>query len=34
VFERWQSGDQIARWLEGGAGGASSGDVYARLGHD
>lgn len=31
VFERWQSGEQIVRWLEGGAGGASSGDVYAKL---
>jgi FkbM family methyltransferase len=30
-FERWQSGDEIAGWLNGGAGGASSGDVYARL---
>ena len=30
VSERWSSGDEIVRWLEGGAGGASSGDVYAR----
>jgi FkbM family methyltransferase len=31
VAERWRGGDEIVAWLEGGAGGASSGDVYARL---
>lgn len=31
VFERWQSGEQIERWLRAGADGASSGDIYARL---
>jgi FkbM family methyltransferase len=29
--ERWMGMDEIVRWLEGGAGGIPSGDVYARL---
>jgi FkbM family methyltransferase len=32
--ERWMGADEIVRWLEGGAGGIPSGDVYARLLHD
>jgi FkbM family methyltransferase len=31
LFERWQGPAEIRRWLEEGARGASSGDVYARL---
>jgi hypothetical protein len=31
VSERWLTADQICAWLTAGAGGASSGDVYARL---
>ena len=30
-FDGWQTGESMARWLRDGAGGASSGDVYARL---
>lgn len=30
VHARWIDADAMADWLEGGAGGASSGDVYAR----
>jgi FkbM family methyltransferase len=33
VSERWLTADQICAWLTGGAGGAASGDVYARLAH-
>ncbi len=32
VFDDWQSGEAVLEWLEAGAGGASSGDLYARLG--
>ena len=31
VFDGWQTGEHMVRWLADGAGGASSGDVYARL---
>jgi len=31
VFDAWRTGDEIARWLDAGTGGISSGDVYARL---
>ena len=31
AFDAWRSGDELLAWLESGAGGASSGDVYARL---
>lgn len=31
LFARWLSADRTIRWLEAGAGGAASGDVYARL---
>ena len=31
VHDRWLDPDAMCRWLEAGAGGASSGDVYARL---
>ena len=31
MFDGWQTGESMARWLRDGAGGASSGDVYARL---
>ncbi len=31
VFPRWREGGEMASWLEDGAGGASSGDLYARL---
>lgn len=31
VFDRWRSAGEILEWLADGAGGASSGDVYARL---
>ena len=31
LFEPWLGGDELVEWLEEGAGGASSGDVYARL---
>ena len=31
MFDGWQTGESMARWLGAGAGGASSGDVYARL---
>ena len=31
MFDGWQTGESMARWLGDGAGGASSGDVYARL---
>ncbi|MDX1495717.1 MAG: FkbM family methyltransferase [Longimicrobiales bacterium] len=30
VHTRWMDADAMVGWLEGGAGGASSGDVYAR----
>ena len=30
-FAEWKRADQIIAWIEAGAGGASSGDVYARL---
>lgn len=33
VFPQWQSADAVTNWLERGAGGASSGDIYARLRH-
>jgi FkbM family methyltransferase len=32
VSSQWMSGEEMTAWLRGGAGGASSGDVYARLG--
>jgi FkbM family methyltransferase len=31
VFDAWVGPDDVHRWLRGGAGSASSGDVYARL---
>jgi len=31
VFDSWRDAESMLTWLEGGAGGASSGDVYARL---
>jgi len=31
LFERWQNGEEIRDWVEAGAGGLRSGDVYARL---
>ena len=31
VFDAWRDGESMLAWLAGGAGGASSGDVYARL---
>ncbi len=31
VFDGWQTGERMIRWLADGAGGSSSGDVYARL---
>lgn len=31
LFSEWQNREETERWLEGGAGGASSGDLYARL---
>ncbi len=31
VFDGWVGSARIAAWLDGGAGGASSGDIYARL---
>lgn len=31
VFDPWRNADAMLAWLEGGAEGASSGDVYARL---
>lgn len=31
LFEKWQSAKAMARWLQEGAGGSSSGDLYARL---
>jgi hypothetical protein len=31
LFPRWRGAGEMATWLEGGAGGASSGDLYARL---
>ena len=34
VFDEWVSGDHAARWIAAGAGGASSGDLYARLATD
>lgn len=30
VFPHWQSPEQLVTWLDRGAGGASSGDIYAR----
>lgn len=30
LFDGWRSADQIRGWLDGGAGDASSGDLYAR----
>lgn len=30
VFDEWVGGDRLRQWLNDGAGGASSGDVYAR----
>ena len=32
VFERWLTSDRMTDWLTAGAGDASSGDMYARLG--
>lgn len=32
VFDEWQDPPGILAWLSAGAGGASSGDIYARLG--
>jgi hypothetical protein len=29
--DAWRTADAMLRWLEAGAAGASSGDVYARL---
>jgi hypothetical protein len=34
VSERWMTPQQMTEWLERGAGGAASGDVYARLRKD
>jgi FkbM family methyltransferase len=31
MFDGWQTGESMVLWLSDGAGGASSGDVYARL---
>ena len=31
VFDEWHKAEETLAWLEDGAGGASSGDVYARL---
>lgn len=31
LFHRWQGAEEIRAWLEAGAGGLRSGDVYARL---
>jgi FkbM family methyltransferase len=31
LSERWMGADEVARWLEAGADGMASGDVYARL---
>ena len=31
VFPDWQPPERIQEWLEAGTGGASSGDIYARL---
>ena len=31
VFDTWRGVDKMLDWLAGGAGGASSGDIYARL---
>jgi hypothetical protein len=31
AFETWAGADGMLAWLEAGAGGASSGDIYARL---
>ena len=31
VFDAWVPGGRVREWLAGGAGGASSGDLYARL---
>ncbi|NNK63583.1 MAG: FkbM family methyltransferase [Gemmatimonadetes bacterium] len=31
VFDRWRTGADLEIWFDGGADGASSGDVYARL---
>ncbi len=33
-FDTWMSAAETLRWLGEGAGGASSGDIYARLQHD
>jgi FkbM family methyltransferase len=32
VFDRWQTAEKMVAWLSAGAAGASSGDIYARLG--
>lgn len=32
LFDEWRTPEQMTAWLESGAAGASSGDVYARLG--
>ena len=34
VFDTWTTADRIVGWLSTGAGGASSGDLYARLAGD
>ena len=31
VFETWESGEKVLAWLAVGAGGVTSGDIYARL---
>lgn len=33
AFETWMGAEEAMRWLQAGAGGASSGDIYARLEH-
>lgn len=33
AFESWMSAEEALGWLRAGAGGASSGDIYARLEH-
>ena len=33
AFEIWMNADEALAWLEAGAGGTSSGDIYARLEH-
>jgi FkbM family methyltransferase len=34
LFTHWMDVDSLLEWLKSGAGGASSGDVYARLAHE